>query len=93
MIVTTQEAKLMMGWSAILAIRILEIFEQVTFGSVVTPDLVMRSPLTEGLFDFSKGISPATRESVELVLQAVADARPNTIKKVEGKGNEYVSCP
>ena len=86
MIVTAFEAQAMMGWSCILCMRILEIIEDMESGDILNVDDVIRHEKTQGLFDLEKGMTPQTRQSIVIVIQAIIDIKPDLLKeeKVEG---------
>lgn len=91
MIVTSFEAQAMMGWAAILALRVQQIIADKQAGYELTIEEVIRSPYTEGLFDLSRGMTPEVRKTVQIVLDAIYDIRPDLLQRIEEKGvTEYV---
>lgn len=91
MIVTSFEAQAMMGWAAILALRVQQIIADKQAGYELTIEEVIRSSYTEGLFDLSRGMTPEVRKTVQIVLDAIYDIRPDLLQRIEEKGvTEYV---
>lgn len=80
MIVSAYEAQAMIGWGAILGIRVVEITHSLPDNRRLTVDEVIHNPKTEALFDLDKEISQAVIKSVEIVLQAVYDIRPELLE-------------
>ena len=51
----------------------------------------MIAPYIEGLFDLSRGMTPEVRKTVQIVLDAIYDIRPDLLQRIEEKGvTEYV---
>ena len=91
MIVTSFEAQAMMGWAAILALRVQQIIADKQAGYELTIEEVIRAPYTEGLVDGARGMTPEVRKTVQIVLDAIYDIRPELLQRIEEKGvTEYV---
>ena len=89
MIVTAYECQALMGWAAILALRICEIAEEAESGEPISVETIVRSDKTDGLFDIQKGMSVETRKSVMLVLEAISTIKPDLVTKTTVDGVDH----